>query len=167
MPDHPRRLLWTDDDGRERFMFECHLLTKGGWIVDWAHDVYEALEKLGASRYGAMLLDQMLPLGGRRPEAVPETTPWGGYEVLWRLRRASHRHNKAPPFAPAEGQAGWPEPLDGNVGIPVLIISAFYDEDVLAAMRGASVHDRDLVISPKPTNIDEINDFLDGFEGHP
>jgi CheY-like chemotaxis protein len=169
MSDGARRLLWTDDDGPDRFMFECHMLEKSGWKVDWALDVTEALDRLAKVPYDALLLDQMLPWRHEDQNQLTtrETTPWGGYEVLHRLRRAQNRHDKAPPQSGEHGSWVGTEPLAENVGVPVLVISAFYDKDVLAAIRSASVQDRDLVISPKPTNIDEIIDFLNRHRGRP
>jgi CheY-like chemotaxis protein len=155
MLDDKPRLLWTDDDGPDRFMFEYYSLERKGCKVEWAVDVFNALERLSRERFDALLLDQMLPFDKKDRE----TTPWGGCEVLRWLRGSPSRPDLAPPL-PAHPSGTWPVPLEENRQIPVLVISAFYNEQVLAAMRGASKRDRELAISPKPTNIDDIERFL-------
>ena len=46
MSPSPRRLLWTDDDGADWFVYEVHMLAAAGWEVIWAHDVLEAADLL-------------------------------------------------------------------------------------------------------------------------
>jgi CheY-like chemotaxis protein len=105
-----RVLLWVDDDGRERFLYEEHLLSRRGWVIQWAKSVREAIDKLQGACFDAVLLDQMLPL---EPGALDSTDVWSGCLLLYWLR-------------------GMPGPSSAP---PAL--EAFHDDEVTAAIKAA------------------------------
>jgi CheY-like chemotaxis protein len=127
-----RVLLWVDDDGPDRFLYEEYMLTRRGWSVVWATSIRDALEKLGNGEFNALLLDQMLPLD---PGPLAPADVWGGCLLLYWLRGKDW-----PSAAP---QAGEPDvfrsvaPLESNRSIPVIIVSAFHDDEVEEAIKAA------------------------------
>ena len=56
-----RRLLWTDDDGADWFVYEAAMLRRAGWEIHWARDVTSAVDRLSAEPFDALIIDQMLP----------------------------------------------------------------------------------------------------------
>ena len=156
-------LLWTDDDAPDRFLFEIGRIETRGWKVDWALDIWEAAQMLASRPFNALILDQMLPfhIGENAHEPVyKETQVWGGC-VLLRWLRGKGPPDKAPlDSIEPDQRLRRLHPQPENARIPVIVVSAFYDEDVLTAMRDASDIDKTLEISSKTTNIAEIEELL-------
>jgi CheY-like chemotaxis protein len=141
------RLLWTDDDGPDRFLREAYDLHRAGWTVRWASSLSEAVDVLSDEPLDAVLVDQMLPWqGGLTGGAVggPPSRPlvWSGCALLWWLRGLGPP--PGPPPATAVALAGlWtrPPPLRG-AHLPAAVVSAFDDPDLRAALdelRGVPV----------------------------
>lgn len=125
-----QRLLWLDDDGRERFPYEIDCLERLGWQIDWALNGEEAVRALAKHRYDLVLLDQVFPFvtGDRHIDA------WSGCRLLFWLRGEG-----VPPTAPWQSKwsklASQQRPQNGNGEIPVVVISAFQDDHVDAAFK--------------------------------
>jgi len=152
-----RRVLWTDDDGETRFVYEINTMRALGWEVVWAHDAVGAVERLRTERFDALILDQMLPWQRGNPIQL-----WGGCVVLWWLRQQTW-----PPQLPSPIQVQslpfWSQtPLAGNAEAPAILVSAFYNEEVERISRGASALDQDIEVLAKPVRIDDLEDFLQG-----
>lgn len=147
------RLLWTDDDPPGRFEYEAFILEDEGWEIRWAPDVTAAAIALSKDSFDAMILDQMLPY-----EALRKGDPlWGGCLLLRWLR------GKAPPpnvSLDPTGPLTRLTPGADNRDIPVVVVSAFHDPKVEAAMRDASELDRGLVMVPKPIDINALASLL-------
>jgi DNA-binding response OmpR family regulator len=75
-----QRILVVDDDDAIRLLLKT-VLRRRGFAVDTARDGFEALERLGTSRYALILLDVMMPV-------------MNGYDLLEKLR------NRATPGRP-------------------------------------------------------------------
>jgi CheY-like chemotaxis protein len=149
----PFRVLWIDDDGPERFEYEeCVIKEELNQDVVWADTARVALDKLRQERFDAILLDQMIRLA-----EYEEPDVWGGCRILRWLRGASQ--SKVAPLAGVDETWGAPA-LEANRRVPVLVVSAFFDPDVLGEMRSASEIDWDLRASPKPIRLEEIQLFL-------
>jgi CheY-like chemotaxis protein len=124
-----QKLLWVDDDSRDRFFYEIDCLQEHGWKVEWAEDGEEAIVRLSTERFGAILLDQSFKL--RVSDAAEDV--WGGCRVLYWLQG-----KEQPPEAPLD--LAWQEStkarkaVGANKRALALIISAFFDEQVDAAL---------------------------------
>jgi CheY-like chemotaxis protein len=120
----------VDDDEQDRFLYEIDCLEEGGWQVAWAEDGEAAIERLSTESFQAILLDQSFKL--RVDDSAEDV--WGGCRVLYWLQG-----HEQPPEAPLD--SAWQEatklrfPLGGNVDVLTLIVSAFYDEQVDAALK--------------------------------
>jgi CheY-like chemotaxis protein len=125
MPDPRRRLLWTDDDGPDRFEYALWRLAAEGWDITWAYTVDEAATLLREQRFDAALLDQMLPFTDDE-EAM---NIWGGC-TLMRWLKGLGVASSAP--ATITGPEGVPEAH--NTQIPLAVVSAYRHDDVEAAM---------------------------------
>jgi len=150
-----RRVLWTDDDPPERYEYESYVLSDEGWEVTWAPDVGTAARKLSEERFDALILDQMLPYEGLRAG----DPLWNGCLLLRWLR------GKAPPPAVVldpEGGLSTLSPSPENRAIPTVVVSAFHDPNVEAAMREASASDQQIPVVPKPIDMTALLDFLHG-----
>jgi hypothetical protein len=157
MADLRPKLLWTDDDGPNRFEYERYLIDSCGWSVSWAANVLQASEKLAGETFNALILDQMIPYQG--DERGP-LFPWGGCLLLHWLR-GTYPPKRAPiDDIPPGKDLGQRKPHPDNQRLRVMVVSAFHDDDVLTALRGASDLDRHLSISSKPTSDKKILDFL-------
>ncbi|MEZ4296021.1 MAG: response regulator [Polyangiaceae bacterium] len=125
-------VLWVDDDDPERFVYERFLLEKDGWKVTWARDVAEAADRLSHEKFDAMILDQMIAGNGVEEQFVI----WAGCNLLQWLRGS-------PPSSQRRRETPWPAlqqlaPHDQNKHLPVAILSAYHDAEVLRAIYGAS-----------------------------
>lgn len=152
-PPRPR-LLWTDDDPPGRFEYEQFVIQDEGWDITWAPDVTTATRLLSEQPFDALILDQMLPpyVGLRKGDPI-----WGGCLVLRWLR------GKAPPGNLAidpDGPLAKNHPLPRNADLPTIIVSAFHEPKVEAAIRDASPADRNIPLIPKPLDMNAILDFL-------
>lgn len=149
MPDrNGHNLLWIDDDGPDRFLYEEYVLQGKGWRVVWATSVREALEILGKDGFDAILLDQMLPLN---PGPLAPADVWSGCLLLYWLRGMAR-----PPAAPQVEEPdvfGYVSPLSSNRAIKVIIVSAFHDDEVEEAIRAAEAS---IPIVKKPIDLEKL-----------
>lgn len=139
-------LLWIDDDGPRRFVYETKLLERAGWQVSWARGVEAAVETLAERVFTAVLLDQMLPMGD---PVQDRANVWQGCLLLYWLRR-----KPAPSQAPASREwqkIGSRAPLAKNRHAKVLLVSAYYDTEVDKAIRAIEPA---LVAITKPIDAD-------------
>ncbi|MFT4978129.1 MAG: hypothetical protein ACI8S6_004037 [Myxococcota bacterium] len=155
-----RRLLWTDDDGADWFVYEAHMLAAEGWEICWARDVESAIARLRDERFSAVVLDQMLPWRRGEAPAAEAVQIWGGCTVLWWLRQ--QRWPRAVPFPTRiRDQPFWSsQPLAANLNIPAILVSAFIDEQVEGVTRAASAADTNLEVLAKPVRLSDLQDFL-------
>lgn len=145
------KLLWVDDDGlRGRFKYEERVL-KQVWSIVFAQSVYGAAEALSSSEYDAILLDQTLPF----KDHGPSNDIWGGCALLWWLARSDDR--PAMPRDQIYRELFDLKPLPKNCKARVCVVSAFDDLKVATRMREARA---DLVVHPKPIDMDVLQEFL-------
>lgn len=78
------RILWIDDDGPQRFPYECRLVNEDfGWELHWAASVQEGAMALASTDYDGLIVDLMLPvLKPERFGSTEEMLIWGGYWIL-------------------------------------------------------------------------------------
>lgn len=144
-----KRLLWVDDDGEDRFLFERSILEDQGMVTDWARDATEAVVALQEKDYSLVLLDQVFPI----LQESSYKDVWSGCRLLYWLR------GRKPPAGAPQGAAGWAsflhdkKALAGNQNIPVIIISGFQDDHVDQALEGVSPG---IDIFPKPVDGDKL-----------
>ena len=151
-------LLWIDDEGERKFLFEVYKLRKEGWTIDWAVSVDEATMALASHAYDAVLLDQMMPLGGKGAHHVDV---WTGCLVLWWLRRGTPPEAAPPPSIEASRALWEASPLEANRKAKVICVSAFDDEDVVPVMQAvASDGSPDVPILVKPIRFAELHAAL-------
>lgn len=151
-------LLWIDDDGPRRFVYETKQLTKRGWEIVWAKGVEEAVDRLAERAFGAVLLDQMLPMGD---PVMDRANVWQGCLLLYWLRGQPF-----PSQAPAIDEWRTIEarlPLVENRHVKMLLVSAYFDSAVDKAIR---VIEPNLVSVAKPIDVDELIRALDAVR-HP
>lgn len=146
------RLLWVDDDGkRRRFRYEETVL-KRTWAISWAYSVYAAARTLTESEYEAIILDQTLPFKDQ-----PHCDIWGGCALLWWLAKPGESLTMIPQAQLYEELKAL-VPLPANRAAKVCVVSAYDDDGVAARMRAAR---RDLVVRPKPIDLDALRSFLE------
>lgn len=150
------RILWTDDEPG-RFRFAEWELTDAGWTVEWARDVETAAHKLAREPFDALILDQMLPF---EPSDEADRY-WGGCLLLRWLRGAPSPEKATVADARQKEVLGRLSPLPDNTTVPALVVSAFYDEQVVEATRSASRQDREIPFLDKPVDIDEVRRILE------
>jgi CheY-like chemotaxis protein len=156
------RILWMDDDPKERFIYEKYILTnEDNWEIEWANTVFEGVNALSKTPFKAILLDQMLP-----PKELSEDAEiWGGYYLLcWlrlnknQLRSALETHRRLPKWL---GDS--PSPLESNRDIPVILLSAYHDERVLEETRLMNRKEEKIVYLSKPIEIERVRKHLEEF----
>jgi CheY-like chemotaxis protein len=139
-----RTLLWVDDDGAERFPYEIDCLAGIGWKTVWAKNAAAAAEFLAAGRCDLVLLDQVFPFH----DGDSYKDVWSGCRLLYWLRGEG-----APAGAPQKDDwlelARGSRPFEENIGVPVIIISAFQDDHVDEALSAITPG---TVILPKPVD---------------
>jgi CheY-like chemotaxis protein len=127
-------VLWIDDDGPSdgpgRFPYEVRVLNRNGWNVTWAPTGKQATDLLSKQAFQGVILDQMFPWRGKLRETGPV---WAGCLLLAWLRGAN-RPVSAPPISGFE-QLESLSPLVINQSIRVILVSAFYDPEVEAALK--------------------------------
>lgn len=148
-------VLWVDDDDPDRFVYERDLLERHGWKVTWARDVEEAANALHREHFDAMILDQMIAGNGVEEQSVI----WAGCHLLRWLRGVD------PPPSRRRGEGTWPalqniSPNAVNKQVPVAILSAYHDKDVLQQTQSASEQDRKAPFLGKPVKEQELLAFL-------
>ncbi len=156
-----RRLLWIDDDGRDRFLLTERILKDDGWEITWALTGVEALESLkaGSEPFDALLVDQMFPLRFSEARDV-----WAGARVLHWLNGQA-QPTEAPEVDSWENATQDLAPNQASAAAFTLVVSAFYDEQVTAALKAlnpgliimAKPVDRDLLRMRLKTLVLEIN----------
>ena len=79
---------------------------------------------------------------------------------MWWLRTG--RWPAEAPFAPtiAESPIWQWQPHEANRTTPVIMVSAYYDEEVERIIQSASPTDADLEILTKPLRLPDLQDFL-------
>lgn len=127
-----RTLLWVDDDGDSRFPFEVLRLTRSGWQVEWALTAIDAAEKLRDQVFSAVLLDQTLPLP-KKAKGENKANVWTGCLLLHWLRKSPFPESA--PLIEGRDELRTIQPAQENVEIPVIVVSAFYDDEVNSAFR--------------------------------
>ncbi len=141
MATQPKRLLWVDDDGAERFPYECRRLRSAGYEITWAHTGREAVGHLRYQTYEAILLDQQFSW-------TPGVSHvWAGV-MLYSWARGKERPKNAPPLAGFDDLFKEENRLPSPTEARVLIVSAFYDEAVAEARRELGLPDRDVLAKP-------------------
>ena len=138
------KLLWIDDDGKDRFPYESRKLSNYGYEITWAESGTEAADALQKETFTTILLDQQLPW-----EKNGFSVVWGGV-LLYAWMRGKERPNNAPP---CEGFDALPK-LEYKVDARVIIVSAFYDNGVAEARRALGLIDR-MVLS-KPIDLETL-----------
>lgn len=147
------RILWVDDDGAERYLYEQLILEAEGWMMQYAIDVGQAAYLLSRESFDAMFLDQMLPYSG----LVKGDPIWNSCLLLYWLRGGgTPRRVQVDPMAPL----GVLRPLPTNVNLPVAVVSAFHDPALEEALRDASPMDRKILLIPKPIDVGAMLEFL-------
>jgi hypothetical protein len=169
------KLLWVDDDYKKgRFTYEEEVITEDlNWTLTWAESLEEAARLLSTESFDALLLDQQFYVHEADAEfhwtSSEKNIPWQGITLLYWLRNdadSDREKNKLANHSMEYVTSSLVElrqnvmPLDKNKSLPVLVLSAFYHDDILTALRDASNHDSDLDIHSKPVDISEIEAFL-------
>lgn len=151
------RLLWVDDDGPDRFLYERGVIEDDGWQVQWATSVEEAVEALKGTAFDALILD--LNLTDERGVEPPYLI-WGACRILYWLRQTPLTRPR--PWLTAGASEVWSEapPYKTNEKVPVLIVSGFHDDDVLKAIRDAGPADFQIKLLPKPVDERELLRWL-------
>ena len=151
-----KTVLWVDDDPRERFAYEEEILTTTyGFHLTWATTITSAARALARKPFDVVLLDQMFPWGTEHD--TPDV--WSGCKLLYWLRGTS--------FTAASCPWGWSDdtatfkkalryPRKVNRTIPVIVMSAYADVDVAAALSTASTQDKNIPMLSKPVDIPEL-----------
>jgi CheY-like chemotaxis protein len=146
-----KNLLWVDDDGPERFLYEKYNLEKKGWSITWALTVLEAARNLAEKSFDAVLLDQML--SPQRYEDEPSL--WGGCALLYWLRGGGLLQDTRD-FDFVLNLT----PHPSNKEIRVTLVSAFYDEQVNNYINNVPGPAVELV--QKPINLARLLTYLEG-----
>ena len=156
------RILWVDDDPKERFIYEEYILTnEDNWIIKWANSVFEGVTALSETPFQVLILDQMLP-----PKELSESAEiWGGYYLLcWlrlskeQLKNTLENHRSHPKWL-----CNFPSPLESNRNIPVILLSAYHDEKVLKETHSISREEEKIVYFSKPIEIERVRKHLAEF----
>jgi hypothetical protein len=150
-----RVALWVDDDGPERFPYEEFLLERSGWKVRWASSVAEAMERLRRDCFDAVVLDQFLPL--RSSETGHGAGAWGGCLLLYWLRGVPPPAGAPETTALDEDKGGNDPPREENRGVRVVIVSAFFDAEVAAAISDLP---GTVAAFAKPIEVQALIDYL-------
>lgn len=155
------RLLWTDDDGRRRFVYEIDLLGDHGWEVHWAESIDDAAGMLRDETWDALIIDQMLPFRrGRKPSLTELPNVWGGCVLLWWLRRSTVPPSKLSGSGIEDEPFFGLAPEESNRDIPVVVVSAFHDEEVAEAIGACSPADSAREIIAKPISEEQLLEAL-------
>ncbi len=139
MSNNTENLLWIDDDGEERFPYECRLLQKAGYEIFWARSGQQAAEQLLAQSYEVILLDQQLPW----QEGVSHV--WGGV-MLYAWATTQDRPREAPPLDGFDQLFSCPR--EKPIQAQVRIVSAFYNEGVATVQRELGLPDAEVFAKP-------------------
>jgi hypothetical protein len=124
MAESLKEILWVDDDGPSRFVYEEYHLSRAGWRLQWANSTEEAAKYLSRVRVAGVIIDSMHPLKnyGDSPTIL------GGYQLLkWLKDDWSGHWGNAERIPPELARQ---KPLSENRQVPVLVVSSFYDDEV-------------------------------------
>lgn len=159
------RLLWMDDEGARKFLYEDYKLKQQGWQIDWATSVDEAVHALCTRPYDAILIDQMMPLGGVGQQYIDV---WTGCLLLWWLRRGTPPDVAPPPTLEASSALWEVSPLEANRTTPTICVSAFDDPDIRPVMLAASETEALRVpVLVKPIRFADLLDALEAARARP
>jgi hypothetical protein len=123
------------------------------WEVDWKEDVQQAIAALATGVYDTLILDHLIPVEGRA--SVAEL--WSGLAIFGWLRD-SRLPNAIFGTLPLYESS---EPLDANKRIPVCFISAFYDDEIEAAIRLIETEGEPVSRLSKPIASENLIEFLE------
>lgn len=165
MSSSPRRLLWVDDDGPAPYFFETTTLSNQGWSVRWAENVTEAAEILAKEEFSAVILDHVLPLRSSPWPLSEETVLWGGCLLLYWLRGRELPGHIPAPHGFSELYAS--HPLEANRQVPIVVVSAYFSDEIQAAMRGAISPETELRSLTKPVDTEGLLMALEEVTGSP
>ncbi|HEY2295631.1 MAG TPA: hypothetical protein VGM86_33415 [Thermoanaerobaculia bacterium] len=155
----PNSLLWIDDDAPGRFRYEHQMLTQRGWQITWAKCAEEAADLLRREVFRAIILDQMFPWSKQSPGTDTDEV-WAGCFLLFWLRDKG-RPSKAPPREPFDSLfTETKAPLPSNRTIPVVLSSAYFDEDISASIFDIEPHIPEL---PKPIDLERLLELFSQF----
>jgi CheY-like chemotaxis protein len=150
---HHRQILWVDDDGEDRFRFEIDCLKRIGWDIIWAKSAEKAVENLLEKSFDLVLLDQVFPFeeDGRHKDV------WSGCRLLYWLRGGDTVPSKAPPYDEWARLAARKPPQNGNRDVMVIVLSAFQDDAVDAALKAIRLPPK---LLPKPVDEDLLLELV-------
>ena len=162
----PRKtLLWVDDDGPGRFLYETMVIESSGeWQIQWAQNPEQAARHLATAAYRAVILDQFMPL----TDDVSGRSPWAGYLLLCWIREQPIQDSLEPALHLAADRirTSSSRPLASNKVVPVLILSAFHDKQVASSTRQVNKpYQANTRILVKPIDIGDVISWLDEIEG--
>jgi CheY-like chemotaxis protein len=166
MADGLRMVLWADDDGEESFEYESDILSTAGYEVAWANNVAEAIGFLTERPVAGVLLDQMLPVIPAR-RGPNDVDTWSGCLLVHWLRG-----RPLPKTAPDEARRSFlaavaeRTPHPGNDRVPVQIVSAYYEQAIVAALEALGTDglcENDIIAKPVEEQL--LRAFVDGLKG--
>ncbi len=149
-----------DDDGVDRFPLERMILEALGWDITWSRSILGAAGLLEATEFHALILDQALPFRWADDAEPRQETVWGGCVLLRWLRGATYPNQVAQ--SPELSELASIQALAENRGLPVLIVSGFYDDELDRETRGTSNQDHRITIAPKPLEVFLLRDYVRG-----
>jgi len=157
-----KKILWVDDDPQERFSYYIDELTDvDGWHIDWASTVIEAMSMLHSDTYEVILLDQMLPIKNK----IDQIENWGGCFLLYWLRGAWENFNQTiykPEFEKYSNYDYGIPPKPGNKDIPVILVSALNDAQLLKETEKANQRKEVIQLISKPIDINQLRLSIQG-----
>jgi CheY-like chemotaxis protein len=150
-------LIWIEDQPSTLSAAQGELEDRG-WNVTFEGDIVAAATALSERTYDALIMDLMVaggPGGVRQGFAI-----WATYRLLCWLRGA-------PPDANRGVASQWTDidsltPVDGNRMIPAMILSAYHEPEVKAALGvvDRTRLDREIRCFAKPLHAERIADEL-------
>lgn len=157
-----RRVLWVEDEP-EQVTAARKWLGKRGWLVAVERDIIEAARRFATEEFHGVIMDLMLP-GGLDNAAA-------GYRI-WATYRLQCWLGGVATSGQTNVKAGlseqWPaidqlRPLEVNIRIPAMVVSAYHDRDVADAME--VVHNlrtgRSILLCSKPIDAALVPEHLE------
>lgn len=158
-----QKVIWVEDQP-DHLTAAQRLLGRRGWQVTIECDIVEAARRLANEVFHALIMDLMVPsgLGGNSAAGY---RIWSTYRLLCWLGSESTR-SMTDARAGLSGQ--WLEidelrPLDANMHIPAMILSAYHDEGVANAMKAANrarTNGQEMVLCVKPIEAIQVVEEL-------
>ena len=150
------RLLVVEDDAALGERLRTRLVAEN-YAVDLARDGIDGAHLGATEPYDALILDQMLPFD---PSADTDRY-WGGCLLLRWLRGAPSPEKAPVTEARQKDVLGRLRPRVENRELPAMVVSAFYDDQVVEATRNASERDHAIPFLDKPVDVDEVRRLLE------